>query len=316
MTTPYALGAIRSTEDERDYSLAQLPGFEAPIVLPTSYLPKVAWTILDQGQAPACVGFSAAGDTQIRTDLDYSAEAVFDGLEAYELAKRLDGNTSDGTSIRQEINVRLQTGLRVVKDILGALGVGAREKITAYARLNSILDIKTAIATYGSAWIAADWAQAWFTPGPRNTLRPFDTAAGGHAFLFVGYDDSHVNFDGTTGAFLLQNSWGASWADGGRVWFPYNYLTPAIGWEAWRTTTAPVASAAVFVASGPDVKTATLIDAVRLIAADGSTVIPTPRVYQTAEAGHIVAGRYQGPAHSVTQGGVTLYLLDRNAKLS
>ena len=41
---------------------------------------------------------------------------------------------------------------------------------------------------------------------------------GGHAVLAVGYDDA-------TGRFLVRNSWGAGWGDGGHFTLPYAYLT-------------------------------------------------------------------------------------------
>jgi hypothetical protein len=321
MNTPYALGAIPSTPDERDFSLDQLPGYEAP-VLPPTYTPKLSWSVLNQGQTPACVGFSAALDTQIRTDLDYSDLAVFDGADAYAHAKKLDGNNSEGTSIRQMINVRLKTGLLAVT---GAppLVAGSREKIGAYARLNNVTDIKSAIVAYGSSWMASDWYNAWFSPHQNGVLPPADQMVGEHAFTFVGYDDTR---EGGQGAFLMQNSWGAGWALSGRCWFPYSYLTPAIGWEAWRTTTVkPEAFVVPFTDQGPDVKTATINHAsdphyrsdIKFIAEDGSLVEPAPPTFTTLDKGILNGPKANlvGPAHTIVQDGKLLYLLDRNVTL-
>lgn len=52
---------------------------------------------------------------------------------------------------------------------------------------------------------------------------------GGHAVLIVGYDDNKVitnttNGSNTTGAFLIQNSWGTDWGDKGFGWIPYQYF--------------------------------------------------------------------------------------------
>ena len=108
--------------------------------------------------------------------------------------------------------------------------VGSRLKIAAYSRLSSIVEIKQAIAAYGDAWIGSPWANSWFEPGSDGTLPPADQPAGGHAYKFVGYDD-------TRGAFLLQNSWGSSWGLLGHAWMPYSYvlLTDTTEWEAWET---------------------------------------------------------------------------------
>lgn len=42
---------------------------------------------------------------------------------------------------------------------------------------------------------------------------------GGHAVVCVGYDDSKQ-------AFLVRNSWGKDWGQGGHFWMPYEYFKP------------------------------------------------------------------------------------------
>ena len=42
-------------------------------------------------------------------------------------------------------------------------------------------------------------------------------SGGGHAVVIIGYDDA-------TQRFLVQNSWGPNWADGGFFGFPYQYF--------------------------------------------------------------------------------------------
>ena len=48
--------------------------------------------------------------------------------------------------------------------------------------------------------------------------KPGKTAAGGHAMLFIGYDDSKQ-------AFRVKNSWGTGWAENGYVWLSYDWFT-------------------------------------------------------------------------------------------
>jgi hypothetical protein len=108
--------------------------------------------------------------------------------------------------------------------------VGDRIKIASYARLRTLIEVKQTIAAYGDAWIGSPWSKAWFTPGPDGVLPPPDQTAGGHAYKFVGYDDSK-------GAFLMQNSWGSAWGLLGHAWMPYEYVSlgDATDWEAWQT---------------------------------------------------------------------------------
>jgi C1A family cysteine protease len=44
-----------------------------------------------------------------------------------------------------------------------------------------------------------------------------ETVVGGHAVLAMGYDDAKR-------VFLVRNSWGPAWGDGGYFYMPYAYL--------------------------------------------------------------------------------------------
>jgi papain like protease len=50
---------------------------------------------------------------------------------------------------------------------------------------------------------------------------PGDTVYDGHVMLMVGYADS-------LNAFLVKNSWGAGWGDGGYTWFSYDWVTKQV----------------------------------------------------------------------------------------
>jgi hypothetical protein len=108
--------------------------------------------------------------------------------------------------------------------------VGDRIKIASYARLRTLTEVKQTIVTYGDAWIGSPWSNAWFSPGADGVLPAPDQSAGGHAYKFVGFDDSKS-------AFLMQNSWGSGWGLLGHAWMPYNYvlLADMVQWEAWQT---------------------------------------------------------------------------------
>lgn len=49
-----------------------------------------------------------------------------------------------------------------------------------------------------------------------------DIAEGGHAIMICGYDDNK-------GAFLIKNSWGPEWGEGGYGWLDYNYVLSGHG---------------------------------------------------------------------------------------
>ncbi len=62
---------------------------------------------------------------------------------------------------------------------------------------------------------------------------------GGHAICAVGYDDAMkiANEDapkkGTTGAFLIRNSWGTGWGEKGYGWLPYDYVLEGLADDWW-----------------------------------------------------------------------------------
>lgn len=71
-------------------------------------------------------------------------------------------------------------------------------------------------------------------PMPEAGERP----VGLHALVACGYDDEKtiVNRFGrttTTGAFLVRNSWGEEWGDGGYGWLPYDYVLQNYATDWW-----------------------------------------------------------------------------------
>ena len=61
---------------------------------------------------------------------------------------------------------------------------------------------------------------------------------GGHAIDAIGFNDKleikNSNCDNPTkGAFLIRNSWGSSWGDGGYGWLPYEYVLNGLAVDWW-----------------------------------------------------------------------------------
>lgn len=108
-------------------------------------------------------------------------------------------------------------------------------KIISYEQLfgNRILQMKSAVAQgipvlltmqvhYEFYYLSGDWK----THDWDSKTTTVNTLDGYHEVLVIGYDDE-------TQRFLVQNSWGPDWGDGGFFGIPYNKInTEAIG-ELW-----------------------------------------------------------------------------------
>jgi C1A family cysteine protease len=66
-----------------------------------------------------------------------------------------------------------------------------------------------------------------------------ESTEGGHAVVAAGYDDNklirNANAGGLTtrGAFLIRNSWGTQWGQGGYGWLPYDFVLRGLAVDWW-----------------------------------------------------------------------------------
>ena len=134
----------------------------------------VVWSdpeaVLDQGNTPHCVGFGGAqwGNT-LPIDDHYTAD---DGHAIYYECKVIDGEPKqeDGSDVRS----------------------------LAKALQNR------ALLTSGPVVVGTDWMNDMFNPDKDGFVKPTGGVAGGHCYLWQGYDP-------TSKVLSFLNSWGDSW---------------------------------------------------------------------------------------------------------
>jgi C1A family cysteine protease len=77
--------------------------------------------------------------------------------------------------------------------------------------------------TVFSSFESDDVANTGIMPMPDTRT---ESVVGGHAVMGVGYDDSK-------NAFIIRNSWGADWGDGGYFYMPYDYISSSLASDFW-----------------------------------------------------------------------------------
>ena len=89
-------------------------------------------------------------------------------------------------------------------------------------------NIKWGLTTYGGLDVAIYWNNLYYSSSPATYYNPKTTSAN-HEVTIVGWDDNYAasNFRGSAGAppgngaFIVKNSWGTAWGDGGYFYLSY-----------------------------------------------------------------------------------------------
>lgn len=220
----------------------------APAALPAQVdLREPWWKIGNQQSTGACVGWATA-DALVRWHMvqagrlqqDEKLAARFVWMAAKETDTFNDRPTSfierEGTSLKAALDVVRKfgvvrdselpfTGGRLYpKDAKTFYARAAEFKIRSYFNLGATLrNWRTWIASNGPILVALQvdevWDNASATSGALAVYDP-STTRGGHAAALVGY---------TPTGFIVRNSWGTTWGDGGFGYATDAYAAAAFG---------------------------------------------------------------------------------------
>lgn len=229
----------------------------APPALPKSVDLRAAWwKINNQEDTGSCVGWATA-DGVARYHMVKSGQIGQDTLlsprHVWMASKETDSFTSRpesfiegaGTTLKAALDVVRKHGVALMDDLPfhintkmytgseNAFWAGcAQRKIASYFNLRlDLKNWKSWLATNGPILAALNvddgWDSATAKGGKVDTFKP-DTVRGGHAICVVGYR--------TDGRFIVRNSWGTSWGDGGFAYLKPAYITAGFFDEAYGVT--------------------------------------------------------------------------------
>lgn len=225
------------TPDKLD--LRDRPYLPAVALIPPPALRAATRTpVLDQGRSSACTGFSLATVVgHLLRMAKRTKEAQVSPWMLYSMARRYDefpGAEDAGSSLRGALKGWFKHGAcaldlwKTIETPLPTNTPGAdwwldavNRPLGAYYRVDprSITDMHVALNEAGMLYASAVCHDGWMegakvARGKGWTIPPRKAKAsdGGHAFAIVGYDRS---------GFLVQNSWGEDWGDGGFATLTY-----------------------------------------------------------------------------------------------
>ncbi|MDD4882381.1 MAG: C1 family peptidase, partial [Gallionellaceae bacterium] len=239
-TLKSCLNAMPDSIDIRDWiyqpSLLPVP----PVLVNCARVPE----ILDQGREGACTGFALAAVANYLLHNQGQSRRASPRM-LYEMARRYDewpGQWYEGSSARGAMKGWLRHGV-AQRTLWGDKQKGTRHMTPAvvqdamrcpggaYYRVNhrQVRDMHAALAEVGILYVGLMVHEGWAKPGPASaainyqeggknkTLKlPIITRKGradcGHAIAIVGYAEQ---------GFIIQNSWGTDWGNGGFALLPY-----------------------------------------------------------------------------------------------
>lgn len=220
-------GVLPSPHDPRDHVHEAIRS-AAPRDLPTSLdLRAKLQPVRDQGSTSTCAA-QAAGcikEYQERLEVDY--QGYFSPQFVYNHRSNAPEPGMVGRNV-MDILYKLGTPPEYMypfgtttEPSADTIRQAANMTIKEYARVETILGLKTALVADGPCYISFPT----YNSGTRMWKpQPGDTSQGGHAMTVVGYDKN---------GFIIRNSWGDDWGDGGYCTYPYEDW--GSHWEIWST---------------------------------------------------------------------------------
>ena len=229
-----AYGWIPDRPDHRDYLYSAI----APKVkLPSKVdLRPQCPPVENQGRLGSCTANALAGNLQFLEVADAEVYKDLSRLFIYYNERAIEGTVAydSGAMLRDGIKVLAKFGVCpesswpydiaqfTRKPPAACYKEGLKRRITSYHRLQALGEMLNCLAegfpfvfgfTVYESFETLKVAKTGIVPMPKKT----EKVLGGHAVMAAGYDQEKKRF-------LVRNSWGPEWGQGGYFTIPYAYL--------------------------------------------------------------------------------------------
>jgi C1A family cysteine protease len=237
---------IPSPQDDRDYKVTRLVTKASEF--PSEFKIKYPGVVKDQGDVGSCMAHSIAETRETIEALQSKQYKQFSVGFVYGNREVPAGYDTEGMIPRDALKQLAACGDVYYEDFpfnepypsiyqrLGLVKAGLLEKanphrITAYCRLWTLNDIKTALMKLGPVIIGIPVYDSFYNTGADGIVPVPDvkteTLSGYHAITVFGWtaDDKLITL----------NHWGAEWGDKGWCYLPSEFIK-LNGFEAWSIT--------------------------------------------------------------------------------
>ncbi len=221
--------------DHRDVLYGVVHRVAAP--LPSSAdLRPICPPVENQGNLNSCTGNALAGVLEILEKKDKVPFQDLSRLFIYYNERVIEHSVQadDGAAIRDGIKSLVKQGVCTeeswpyvqnkwnVKPPRACYKEASEHQVTAYQRIQTLDEMRACLAegfpfVFGFSVYESFESPAIEKTGILDLPKPGERQVGGHAVVAVGYNDSDKRF-------IVRNSWGEAWGQGGYFTMPYEYL--------------------------------------------------------------------------------------------
>ena len=221
---PLSMGAEISPIDVRDYHLA-CTGKEFPAQFQLDTVP-----VKNQGLMPTCTAHASSLIVEY-FNMKQEDNGYQEFSTNYIFGRREQGQDGKGMALREALKILQKYGNCLLTDCKGnnqfstarakLEEIGLEEldalayphRISSYFRCNTIEEVKTALMEHG--YVIINMPTYSYRIINDVYIPTTKTIKGYHAVIIYGWDDDK--------GWLVQNSWGKTWASDGRFILPYDY---------------------------------------------------------------------------------------------